>query len=119
MVRLSDELRKVYVDQQIDAESDDTEAIKRVALVAIKSPRFLYPLADADHPPAYQVASRLTLTLFDSLPSDRWLLDAINKNPKPTEQQIRDTANRMVNDYRAHAKMHQFVNEWMNLGQHH
>ncbi len=61
---LNDELRKVYVDQQIDAEADDTEAIKRVALVAIKSPRFLYPLADAEHPPAYQVASRLTLTLF-------------------------------------------------------
>ncbi len=112
---LSDELNRVYVDQQIDAEADDTEAIKRVALVAIKSPRFLYPLADTDHAPAYRVANRLALTLFDSLPSDRWLLDAIQKTPNPTENQIRETAYRMVSDYRAHAKMHQFVNEWMNL----
>lgn len=113
---ISDELNRVYVNEQIDAEADDTEAIKRVALVAIKSPRFLYPLADSDHPPAYQVANRLTLTLFDSLPSDRWLLDATQKNSNPTEKQIRETASRLVSDYRAHAKMHQFVNEWMNLG---
>ncbi len=115
-VPLTAELKSIYIDQQVDAEPNDIEAIKRVALMTLKSPRFLYPLIDQEQSVSRQAANRLALTLYDSLPADRWLLEAIEKTPNPNEQQLREAAKRMVNDYRAHAKLHQFVNEWLNLG---
>ena len=113
---LSDELQKVYVDKQVDATEDDAEAIKRVVLVSLKSPRFLYPLADRDRSVSQRVGNRLTLTLFDSLPSDRWLLDQIENNQFEDEAKIRRAAERMVDDYRVRGKTLDFLHHWLNLG---
>ena len=38
--------RKLYIDSQLDEAEDDAEAIKRVCLLTLKSPRFLYPSLD-------------------------------------------------------------------------
>ncbi len=112
---LNDALRKLYVDQQIAAEPDDGEAIKRAALVAVKSPRFLYPLLDSEQSKSQRAANRLALVLYDSLPSDGWLLELVRKNELESDDQIHSAAERMIDDYRARAKIRSMLHEWLNL----
>jgi len=113
---LTDELRGVYIDQQIDATQDDAEAIKRVVLLTLKSPRFLYPLADHEQSPSRRAGNRLALVLFDSLPGDEWLQKLASQDKLTSEDTIRSTARRMVADYRARAKTLDLMHAWLNLG---
>ena len=55
---LSGEEKRHYVDAQFDAAPDPELAVKRVVLLVLKSPRFLYP-ALADEPGPFRAASRL------------------------------------------------------------
>ena len=113
---VDDETRKLYIDDQVDSVPDDAEAIKKVVLITLKSPRFLYPLLDSDRPKSRRVANRLALTLFDSLPSDDWLRKAAEKNQLETEQQILNAARQMVSDYRTQSKTRSFLYHWFDLG---
>lgn len=112
---LDETARNFYIDAQMDREKDDAEAIKRCVLVTLKSPRFLYPGLDSDRSPSRKVANRLALTLYDSLPSDQWLLNAASENRLNDENAIRAAARRMVNDYRTSAKARELMFEWLNL----
>lgn len=112
---LDDDLSRLYIDGQVDQTEDDAEAIKRVVLVALKSPRFLYPATDVNRSVSQRVANRLALTLYDSLPSDEWLLRAVQKDELQKPDQVRAAAKRMVNDYRAQAKTREMMYEWLNL----
>ncbi len=114
---LEPEVAAVYIDQQLDQEPDDGEAIKRVLLMGLKSPRFLYPLIDVDKSASRRAANRLALTLYDSLPADPWLLKKIEKGELEKEWQIRDVAKHMIADYRAQAKIREMLCEWLALGQ--
>ncbi len=113
---LSDDVRTMYVDAQVDSTEDDSEAIKRSVLLILKSPRFLYPLLDMDRSASQQAANRLALTLFDSLPSDSWLVNQASAGKLETVDQIRAAAERMVNDYRTQAKTQEMLSDWLNLG---
>ncbi len=112
---LSDELRQSYIDRQVDLEDDDLEAIKRVILVSLKSPRFLYPLADQTMSSSQRAANRLALVLLDSLPSDQRLRKAADNNRLESEGQIREHAQRLVHDDRVRAKTRELMMEWLNL----
>lgn len=112
---LTDELSRLYIDNQVDQTEDDAEAIRRVVLVTLKSPRFLYPGIDQDRSPSQRTANRLAMTLFDSLPSDEWLRRAGEKNELQNVEQVRSAAKRMVNDYRTQAKTREMMYEWLNL----
>jgi len=107
--------RKLYVDAAVDAIADDALAIKRSLLMALKSPRFLYPLLDSDRSISQRAANRLALTLFDSLPTDDWLFLQARNNDLESEEQIRAAAERMVNDYRTQSKTREFLHEWLNI----
>lgn len=109
------EVRQIYVDDQIDATEDDNEAIRRVVLIALKSPRFLYPMLDGDRSKPQRAANRLALTLFDSLPSDRWLRQAVDEGGLTNEGEIRGAARRMVLDWRARSKTRELFYDWLNL----
>jgi hypothetical protein len=103
------------VDALIDSTPDDADAIRRVLLLGLKSPRFLYPDADLDRTVSQRAANRLCLVLRDSLPADRWLLEAISKEQIKDESSIRQTAQRLLEDPRSHLKMRLLVESWMNL----
>ena len=111
---LDDELKLRYVDKQIDATDDDIEAIQRSLLVSLKSPRFLYPLADQEQSRSARQVNRLTLTLFDSLPTDDWLIKKVRKNELESQDTIRAMAQEFVKDYRAQAKLKDMLQEWLN-----
>jgi len=112
---LDQSTRQFYIDAQVDRTADDTEAIKRSVLVALKSPRFLYPGLDNDRTVSQRAANRLALTLFDSLPSDQWLIKLVSEDKLTTVGQVRAAATRMVGDYRVRGKTRELMHEWLNL----
>lgn len=113
---LTDEQRATYVDHQVDATQDDSEAIKRTVLVAMKSPWFLYPTANVNASRSQRTANQLSLILFDSLPADDRLVKASREGKMENEEQVRSYARDKVNDYRVRAKTREFLYEWLNLG---
>ena len=108
-------LQKVFIDASLDQHVDDAEAIKQSVLLTLKSPRFLYPSIDSSRSRSRQAANRLALTLFDSLPSDAWLLKKAEKGQLQTPKQIREAAERMVKDYRMRAKVRGLIDQWLDI----
>ncbi len=111
---LSDDLKKRFIDNQVDASEDDAEAIQRSILVSLKSPRFLYPLADKEQSRSARQMNRLTLTLFDSLPAEEWLIKKIRDNQLESEDALRELATTFVKDFRTQAKIGDMLHEWLN-----
>src|SRR5262249_33232048 len=88
--------------------------IKRVVLLALKSPRFLYRELGA--PDAHDVAARLSFALWDSIP-DEELLSAAAGGKLATKEQVAKQAERMLADPRARAKLHEFLLKWSRADQ--
>ncbi|MFP6613580.1 MAG: DUF1588 domain-containing protein [Pirellulales bacterium] len=112
---LDDTMRKLYVDDPVDATEDDAGAIRRSLLVSLKSPRFLYPLLDGHRSPSQRGANRLALTLHDSLPVDSWLISQTANGKLETENELRVAAERMVSDYRTRGKTREMLYAWLDL----
>ncbi|TWU36680.1 PA14 domain protein [Novipirellula aureliae] len=112
---LDDATRKQYIDKQVAATKDDAEAIRRVCLLALKSPRFLYPLLDTSESVSQRVANRLALVLHDSLPVDDWLCKQVERDQLVSEKQISNAAWQMVNDYRTRGKTRAFLAHWFHV----
>jgi cytochrome c553 len=109
---LTDEQRRFFVDQHFEGMSDPSAAIKRVVLLALKSPRFLYrEIGEED---AYAVASRLSFGLWDSLP-DKALLEAAAKGELATREQALEQAQRMRPDLRTRFKLREFLHQWLRV----
>ncbi|MEM6688930.1 MAG: DUF1588 domain-containing protein [Planctomycetota bacterium] len=113
--KLDDAMKSHFIDKLVDATPNDADAIKLTCLLALKSPRFLYPSIDSDRDHSARVASRLTLTMFDSLPSDQWLLQMIEKNQLVQPNQIDKALWRMTNDPRTRAKIKSFLYHYLEL----
>lgn len=112
---LSTEDQQRLVEQHFaDAKSPEI-AVKRVVLLTLKSPRFLYPdLPGGEAPDAYDIAARLALSLWDSIP-DKALLDAIARGQLQKRSEIVFQADRMLKDPRAKAKLRGFFHHWLEL----
>jgi len=89
--------------------------VKRIVLLTLKSPRFLYLGLDDQKPDAFDVASRLSFGLWDSLP-DRQLTTLAAQGSLHTAEQVSQQARRMLADPRAHAKMQYFLHHWLQMG---
>jgi cytochrome c553 len=110
---LSDEQKHLYLDRQFKEAVDPEAAVKRVVLLVLKSPRFLYREAGVSANP-YDVASRLSFALWDSLP-DQELLQAAAGNKLATREQVARQAGRMVMDLRARSKVREFLLQWLKV----
>jgi hypothetical protein len=89
--------------------------VKRVVLFALESPQFLYPdLHERDKPDDFDVASRLALALWDSIP-DKELIDAAAASKLHTRAEVQVQAQRMIADERAKAKLTGFFHHWLDL----
>ena len=110
---LTDELRQSYVESQLAAANSPEEGVRRIILLALKSPRFLYrePTGADDQ---FDRAARLSFSLLNSIP-DPPLLEAAQNGRLADEKQIREHAWRLVNDYRGRARLLEFLRRWMNL----
>ena len=112
---LSDEQKQVFVERQFAEASEPRVAVKRVVLLALKSPRFLYREIGGPHD-AYDVASRISFGLWDSLP-DQPLLDAAAAGQLASREQVSQHAARMQTDLRFRTKLREFLLQWLKIEQ--
>ena len=82
----------------------------------LQSPHFLFRVErGASGPDAqYEIASRLSYFLWDTMPSDD-MLRAAAKGELSTSEQIEATARRMLDDPRARSSMEEFLAQWMRF----
>jgi mono/diheme cytochrome c family protein len=111
---LNDE-KALYIDRQFEQASNLDLAVKRVVLLVLKSPRFLYREIEAKND-GYDVASRLSFGLWDSLP-DQALLDAAAGGRLSTRMQVAEQAERMANEPQTVAKLREFFLQWLRVEQ--
>lgn len=112
---LTDEQRARFVDRQFETAGDPETAVKRVVLLVLKSPRFLYQEFGGSLD-GYDVASRIAFGLWDSLP-DRTLLEAAASGQLATREQVARQAERMLADLRTRSKLRGFFLQWLKVDQ--
>lgn len=112
---LTDAEKTLLVDKQFEAAADTELAVKRVVLLVLKSPRFLYPDAGGALE-QHATATRLAFALWDS-PPDKELYDAASANKLGTKAEVAKQAERMMADPRAKAKVREFLLTWLKLDQ--
>ena len=109
---LTPEQQRLFIDSRFAPGKADTDSVKEVILLALKSPRFLYPdLGQADD---HAVATRLALGLWDSLP-DAELLRAAAADRLGSPEQARQQALRMLRDPRSRAKLRSALHHWIGI----
>ena len=116
---LGDDEARLYVDRQFEASAMPEEAIKRVVLLVLKSPRFLYQgigREDGAGVDPHEVASRLAFGLWDSLP-DRALREAAASGRLTDRAAVTEQARRMLDDPRARSKVRAFLLQWLKVDQ--
>lgn len=113
---LAVEQRALYVDRQFQEGRDPKTALRKVVLLVLKSPRFLYRELGTGAPDAFDVASRLSFGLWDSIP-DRPLWDAASSGRLARREPVAEQARRMVGDLRARSKLREFLLQWLRVDQ--
>ena len=113
---LSNELKEIYIEKQFREAKFPEQAVKRVVLLVLKSPRFLY--LPVGKPDSFAVAARMSLAIWNSIPDDT-LFEEARKNALTTESQIQKQLHRMMDDSRAKIRMRDFLLTWLQLKQQH
>ncbi len=111
---LTDEEREFFIDRQFAEAADDETAVKRVVILSLKSPRFLYREIGRGEFDDFSVASWLSFAVWDSIP-DRQLLEAAGRGELQTREQIAAQVERMLKDQRARRNMREFFHEWLEF----
>jgi cytochrome c553 len=112
---LADPQKQLFVDHQFERAPDLETAVRRVVLLVLKSPRFLYREFDGGRD-GYDVASRLSFGLWDSLP-DAELLKSAAEDRLATREQVAAQAERMLPDLRTRSKFREFLLQWLKVDQ--
>ncbi|HSH92655.1 MAG TPA: DUF1592 domain-containing protein [Roseimicrobium sp.] len=111
---LNAEQKRQYVSSRFHGSSDIEQAVKRVVLLSLKSPQFLYLGIPPEGQKAFEVASRVSFGLWDSLP-DRELLKAAAEGRLETKEQVAAQAQRMMADSRTKSKVQYFLHHWLQM----
>ncbi|HEY2410709.1 MAG TPA: DUF1592 domain-containing protein [Pirellulaceae bacterium] len=125
---LTSEEKEFFVGRQFAEAKDEETAVKRVVLLALKTPRFLYRelgetseglgardsgLRGVD---SYAIASRLSFGMWDSVP-DGELLSSAAEDKLQTREQVAAQAERMIDDPRTRSKIREFLLQWLKVDQ--
>jgi cytochrome c553 len=111
---LTEEQKRVLIANQFRKTAKTDDALKRVVVLALKSPEFLYVGLNREHLDQFDIAERLSFTLWDSLP-DRDLRKVAVEGRLKTEAQIAGQVQRMLTDERTRAKVQQFLQHWLQM----
>jgi hypothetical protein len=111
---LTREEKRFFIHQPF-GDGDDVEgAVKRVVLLVLKSPRFLYHELGGTAANDYAIAARLSFALWDGLP-DQPLLEAAASGNLRRQDAVAAHAARMIHDPRARAKIRGFFGHWLKM----
>jgi hypothetical protein len=111
---LTSEQKLIFITNQCARASTPEEAMKRIVLLALKSPRFLYLGLPESGRADFSVAERLSFGLWDSLP-DMALETAAANGALHTRSEIETESRRMLQNPRAQAKMQLFFHHWLQM----
>ena len=111
---LTDDQKRLFVSSRLKGATKLEDAVKRVVLLALKSPRFLYLGLERARPDDFVVAERLSFALWDSLP-DLELEKRAAQGGLHRREQVVEQARRMLGDPRARAKMQYFLHQWLQM----
>jgi mono/diheme cytochrome c family protein len=103
--------QQTMIDRQFSKGADPEAGVKRVVLLVLKSPWFLYREVGGGQT-GYDIAARLSFGLWDSLP-DKQLLDAARAGKLSSNEEIARQAERMLADLRGRAKLREFLLTWL------
>lgn len=107
--------KEQFITSLLDGAPPET-GIRRVVLLTLMSPEFLYREHGRKQFDSMAIASWLSFTLWDSLP-DQPLLEAAGKNELHTREQLSRQVDRMLKDPRTHEKLSRFFQQWLRLDQ--
>ncbi len=107
--------KKLYIAAQFNKAPSPKLGLKRSLIMVLSSPRFLYLNQAKENASPYEVASRLSYSLWDSIP-DKTLLRAAKENRLSTPEQIKEQALRMLKNPKAKLKMRRFIHHWLEIG---
>lgn len=112
---LSEEEKERYVRAHFKETESGDQAVKRLVLQTLSSPRFLYPeVGGPAKPDQWTIASRLALLLWDSVPNER-LLDRLKKGELNDPGKLDQIVNEAVWNWRTRAKMRGFFHQWLEM----
>lgn len=122
---LSPEETQRYVTTLFRDDPDPEHALRRVLLLTLKSPHFLYtelpslattptPAATPPAPDPHHIAARLAFSLWDSAP-DRDLSSVAAAGRLRTRPEVTAQARRLLTDPRARAKLREFFAQWLQI----
>lgn len=112
---LGEEEKERYVRAHFKDTENLDQAVKRLVLATLSSPRFLYPdLAAPAQPDKWAIASRLALTLWDSVPDGR-LIQRAEKGELDHPDKLAKVVNDMVWNWRTRAKLQDFYHHWLEM----
>lgn len=109
---------RFFVDQHLEGDVAPEVALKKIVLLALKSPRFLFPALGGDPQDPYAIASRLSYTLWDSLP-DQKLLEAAKAGRLAKREGVAQEVERMLQDPRTRTKLRAFYHRWLKVDELH
>ncbi len=106
----------LYSQGLFSTAPDPESAVRRGILLALTSPHFLYSNLEPEgsRPTPHHVANRLAMALWDSVP-DSALRQAAENGDLDTDQEVRQAAERLLEDPRTRAKIQQFFEQWLAL----
>ena len=108
---LTDEDRQFFVDQHFEKELSIEDQVKRVVIMTLKSPRFLYP-AIQQRDQHHEFARRMALCLWDSSP-DKYLFELAIKGELGKKAITKREVYRLVYDSRSRQKLRSFFHGWL------
>ena len=111
---LTADQKRLFVSAHFKKSVKAEDVAKRVVLLTLKSPRFLYLGLEDAKPDDFSVAERLSFGLWDSLP-DKELIQAAASSRLHTREQVAQQSERMLGDPRTRAKVQQFLRHWLQM----
>ena len=112
---LTEEDTKRLITDRLAGVREDA-GIRRVVLMTVLSPQFLYREHGREGFDDHAVASWLSFALWDSLP-DASLLEAAAAGQLHTREQVECQVDRMLGDPRTLEKLRVFARDWLQLDQ--
>jgi hypothetical protein len=94
-------------------KTDFVSGAKIVVEAMLQSPHFLFRVQRGTFP-QYELASRLSYFLWDTMPTAE-MLDAAGRGDFAQQEQLEATARRMLRDPRARTSLEEFLSQWMRF----
>lgn len=111
---LDQQEEQYFIDRQFEIASSDLAAVKRAILLTLKSPQFLYLTSFNNNADSNDIANRLSIVLWDSIPNEQ-LKKLVSTGKLKNKDQISAVAWDMLYHDRTRQKLSEFFYHWLEM----